>query len=272
MTLSFALELQVKTDAHQDNLEFVFKYAGYSQFSNGTIAPPGQDYIFSGEYQPGIGIRGAEKTFEVCIHAELETLRSLLTNYSEPLPDDVQQILDGQPTQMIYRPSIITPAKQTVLHQLLNCPYQGLVRKLYLESKVLELIALKLESETSDATSSRRSTLRSQDVERIYQARDLLIRYFDNPPSLLNLAKQVGINDWKLKRGFRQVFGTTVFGYLYHHRMKVAQQLLIEKQLIVADVAKAVGYLNAGHFAAAFKKKFGMTPKEFRATERNSAR
>ena len=63
-------------------------------------------------------------------------------------------------------------------------------------------------------------------VCRIHQAKDILIRQIDNPPSLLSLARQVGINDFKLKQGFRQVFGTTVFGYLHSHRMERAAQLL----------------------------------------------
>lgn len=82
----------------------------------------------------------------------------------------------------------------------------------------------------------------------------------DDPPSLLALARQVGLNDFKLKRGFRQVFGTTAFGYLHDQRMERARQLLEERRFNVTEVACTVGYANPSHFAAAFKRKFGVNP------------
>jgi AraC family transcriptional regulator, transcriptional activator of the genes for pyochelin and ferripyochelin receptors len=85
----------------------------------------------------------------------------------------------------------------------------------------------------------------------------------DEPPSLLTLARQVGLNDFKLKRGFRQVFGTTVFGYLHEHRMERARQLLEERRLNVTAVACTVGYANPSHFAGAFKRKFGVNPSAY---------
>ena len=96
-------------------------------------------------------------------------------------------------------------------------------------------------------------------------ARDILIRNLDDPPSLLSLAKQTGINSFKLKQGFRQVFNTTVFGYLYAYRMEEARRLLGLGELSVTQVAQTVGYSHPGKFAAAFKKKFGITPKALKS-------
>lgn len=87
----------------------------------------------------------------------------------------------------------------------------------------------------------------------------------ENPPSLLDLARQVGINDRKLKQGFRQVFGTTVFGYLHDYRMEQARLLLIEQKLAIALVAHTVGYSHLSHFATAFRKKFGVNPSTYLA-------
>jgi len=103
--------------------------------------------------------------------------------------------------------------------------------------------------------------LKASDIERIYHAKDILISQYDNPPTLLDLARRVGVNDNKLKLGFREVFGITVFGYLHNYRMEMAQMLLQEGKQSVAEVASHVGYSNPGHFAAAFKRKFGMSPK-----------
>jgi len=80
---------------------------------------------------------------------------------------------------------------------------------------------------------------------------------------LIDLARSVGMNDCTFKRGFRQVFGTTAFGYLRKHRMIQARQLLLENKMSIAEVARAVGYSHPGYFAAAFRKKFGVSPSHY---------
>ncbi|MBW4567884.1 MAG: AraC family transcriptional regulator [Tolypothrix carrinoi HA7290-LM1] len=94
-------------------------------------------------------------------------------------------------------------------------------------------------------------------------SKDILIHNLNSPPSLLDLARQVGLNDRKLKEGFLLVFGTTVFGYLQTHRMLQGKQLLAERSLSVAGVAHAVGYTSPSRFCDAFKRQFGITPKAY---------
>jgi len=163
--------------------------------------------------------------------------------------------------QFFFQAGSISSSMRTVLTQVLQCPYQGGTRRLYLESKALELIALSLAQALPDKEPSpTRPSLRPDDIERVHAARDVLLRTLEEPPSLLALARQVGLNDFKLKRGFRQVFGTTVFGYVRDQRMARARQLLEKQRLNVTEVACAVGYANPSQFAAAFKRKFGVNP------------
>jgi AraC-like DNA-binding protein len=98
------------------------------------------------------------------------------------------------------------------------------------------------------------------DLDRLHQAKEILLQDLENPPSLLELAQQVGLNDYKLKSGFRQVFGTTVFGYLHRHRMQQAYFLLQTCDLSVTEVADRVGYTSLSAFSTAFKKFFGISP------------
>ena len=112
--------------------------------------------------------------------------------------------------------------------------------------------------------------LKSDDIERIHQARKILLQQLDNPPSLLSLARQVGLNDCALKRGFRQVFGETTFGYLHNHRMETARQLLIEGEVNITEAARHVGFANRSYFAAAFRKKYGVAPSEYLRQTRKS--
>ncbi|MCD8489485.1 MAG: AraC family transcriptional regulator [Desertifilum sp.] len=75
------------------------------------------------------------------------------------------------------------------------------------------------------------------------------------------MARQVGLNDCTLKRGFRQVFGKTVFGYLHEYRLEYARQLLEERRLNVSEVAQKIGFVNRSYFAAAFRKKVWPHPQ-----------
>ncbi|MEH2080075.1 MAG: helix-turn-helix transcriptional regulator [Nostoc sp.] len=84
-----------------------------------------------------------------------------------------------------------------------------------------------------------------------------------NPSSLLNLANEIGLNDFKLKRGFREVFGTTVLGHVQSLRLEQAQQLLQDTNFTVAEIASQVGYESISHFGYLFKRQFGITPREY---------
>ncbi|MEM7062514.1 MAG: AraC family transcriptional regulator [Cyanobacteria bacterium P01_B01_bin.77] len=159
-----------------------------------------------------------------------------------------------------------TPLMAIALQQILQCPYQGATRRLYLESKSLELLTLALEGlKDPKPEPKKRRPLKSDDVKLIHQARDILISQIHNPPSLLALARQVGINDCKLKQGFRQVFGTTVFGYLHNYRMERAAELLQGNHMTVTGVAATIGFANRSAFAVAFRRKFGLNPSDYRA-------
>lgn len=192
-----------------------------------------------------------------------EFLESFSIGQLETLPGELQQIIQGQRSRF-YRPlGKFTPAMQTAIHQILNCPYQGLMKQMYLESKAIELLTLQIAQWMEGSSPSQTPPkLHAGDLERIHQAKEILIQRLANPPSLMSLAREVGLNDRKLKQGFRQAFGTTAFGYLHNHRMEQARSLLLENQLSVTVVAHSVGYTNLCAFSTAFRKKFGVSPRE----------
>ena len=179
----------------------------------------------------------------------------------EPSQVTLAQMLASPHTELQWQIRKTTPAMMLALHQILHCPYRGLTKQFYLEGKTLELIALKLNQLSEQLDLPADSILKIDDVDRIYLARDILICNLDNPPSLLALAQQSGINSLKLKQGFRQIFNTTVFGYLHTYRMEEARRLLELGGFNVTQVAQRVGYAHVGKFAATFKKKFGISPK-----------
>ena len=157
----------------------------------------------------------------------------------------------------------VRPAIKSVLHTLLHCPYQGLVKRLFLEAKQIELLALLID-EAEKQPSTRPAGLKAYDVDKLMAAKAWLDEHFLEPVTLFYLARLVGLNDFKLKNGFRILFATTVFGYLSGLRLNHARQLLLDGGHSVADVADIVGYGRADHFSHAFRLYFGYRPSDLK--------
>jgi AraC-like DNA-binding protein len=226
---------------------------------------PGQSVLsFTPDFKGEARYPAGQRILMTGIGVEPSVFATFLNGQREGLPSALRRILDGATAKLYFQPGTITPAIRVALTQVVHCPYQGVTKRLYLESKALELVALSLtQSEVGERRAFRSPVLRPDDIERIYKAKDVLLDNMDEPPSLLTLARQVGLNDFKLKAGFRQVFGTTAFGYLHEQRMERARQLLEERRFNVTEVACAVGYANPSHFAGAFKRKFGVNPSAY---------
>ncbi|MEH1832585.1 MAG: AraC family transcriptional regulator [Nostoc sp.] len=193
-----------------------------------------------------------------------EFLQNFAPEHLTHLSSELRQFFEKPEEEISVDINTITPQMRVAIEQIFNCPFQGLIKHLYFEAKCIELIALKLEQlKQIEKTSLKSIILKPDDIDRIHYAKEILIQNIDNPPSLLDLARQVGFNDYKLKLGFRQEFGTTVFGYLHLQRMEKARQLLLEGRMSVKEVACTVGYANQSRFAAAFRKRFGVNPKSY---------
>ncbi|MEA4855394.1 AraC family transcriptional regulator [Solidesulfovibrio sp.] len=152
-----------------------------------------------------------------------------------------------------------------LLSQIIQNNYSGAVQKLFLESLVLELMAWQLHEclDTASADSQDRCPLKKTDVERIRAARELLLRDFDHPPSVAMLARMVGINEKKLKAGFKQVFGQPVFESFRDYRLERAREMLVSGAVTVSEAAYQIGYQSLSHFSRAFRERYGLNPKEY---------
>ena len=96
------------------------------------------------------------------------------------------------------------------------------------------------------------------DREKIIAAKEYLDKDISKSPSLFELAKSVGLNEFKLKTGFKEVFDTTVYGYLRNERMEYAKIFLDQGNTSVSEVSSLVGYFNVSYFAGLFRKKYGI--------------
>jgi AraC-like DNA-binding protein len=250
-------EIITRSSDREHLIEYTFEISGlkagtYGFFGSG-LAPGG-----SLEHSPML------PTAWVSVHVKPELFCQWFGDKGE-LPANLQPLIRRSDQQYYERHGKTTSAMQMVLQQLLDCQYQGNTKRVYLESKVWELMVLvvdqflesQTETQTVDTTSKM---LNTEDIERIHYASEILLAQLDQPPSLMELARMVGINDNKLKVGFKQVFNTTVFGYLHDCRMERSRQMLADGQLTVTEAAKAVGFANRGYFAASFRRKFGVNP------------
>ncbi|NCJ08422.1 helix-turn-helix domain-containing protein [Synechococcales cyanobacterium C] len=202
-----------------------------------------------------------QRLASVSVHLEPTGFCDWLGLSEDELPSSLRSLI--RPADQHYYEYRGTPlaSMQMVLQQIWNCPYQGLTQRLYLESKVWELMTLILDGVGSDvAPLSSAPPLKAHDIECIRYASQILQTRLDQPPSLLELARLVGINDHKLKLGFHQVFGSTVFGHLHELRLERSRQLLESGDMSVTAASHAVGFANRGHFAAAFRRRYGVNP------------
>lgn len=159
----------------------------------------------------------------------------------------------------------ITTRMMMVLEEIRRCQFTGGIKKLFLQSKVLELLALQCEQyERAEQAGSSVQQISASEKEKLYYARDLLLKSMQAPPSLAELSKMAELNEFKLKNGFRQLFDNTVFGYLNDHRMEYARKLILRQQSTMTEIADELGFSSVQHFSIAFKKKFGVSPSKIK--------
>ena len=147
---------------------------------------------------------------------------------------------------------------QRVIGEIIHCSYTNELRNLFLLSKSIELLVL--QADLYEKRLDDPFIKSKKDHRRLIEAKELLTVRIDNPPTIVELSQLIGINEYKLKKGFKEVFGTTVFGYVHQHRMERAKRLLLETDQPAKEIAYTIGYSSPQHFSNAFKKEFGVSP------------
>lgn len=187
---------------------------------------------------------------------KLHTLFSAEANYIDFLMEDNRD-------KKYYKEVPVSPAMAVILSQILNFNLHPSVRKIYLKGKAYELIGLYF-NRPEEADIEQCPFLDDEDnVKKIKLAKEIILQRMAEPPSLQELAEEVGLSLKKLKEGFKEIYGDTVFSFLFDYKMDYARKLLEKGQHNVNEVGLAIGYSTASHFISAFKKKFGTTPKKY---------
>ena len=188
------------------------------------------------------------------IQFTIDTFQSMLDIPESQLPGLFREFAYGKGSGLYQTIPLSTEVKQ-ILRDLLDIDQTGLSRQFFVESKVLELISIQLEYLTGASCEDRSSP----HDEKLEQCRNLLINNFSQPPSLIELTKEVGINLCDLKVGFKRLFGTSPYQYLKNYRLEQAYNML-GNGMTVNEVADHIGYASIGSFSNAFFEKFSQRP------------
>lgn len=177
------------------------------------------------------------------------------------LPDVVRDVLEGRVDDLADVAAISGPLR-AVSHMLLRMPYEGSMRVLYRQAKVLELLAHLFDRFEAEGDSG---PLASKELARVRRARERLLEDLREPPDLETLALEVGLTPKRLNRGFRGLYGTTVFNYLRDARLDAARAALEGgTPLSLKQLAWELGYGQVTNFATAFRRRFGVAPGAYR--------
>ena len=204
------------------------------------------------------------------VRFELAFLEAILRDTPLLTESDIlsEEILNGHGVHLAYLP--INGALRRLAAQIMGHGGDTPAERLFLEGKAIEILSLALDmlAERRRIDGGRRTAnpLSGRDRQRLQSARDLLIADLENPPNLRDLARQIGLNENKLKQGFRELFGNSVYATLQEHRMRTAARMLEDGDVSVTDAALAVGYANPAHFAKVFRRYFGTSPSHYGRT------
>ena len=212
---------------------------------------PQQDLPLNLEIQP--------KSSLVSLLVSIKKFHSLFSNEAAYIPF----LSNENKNRKYYDNATIKPTVLIVLKQILNANVNSSIRNLYIKGKIYELLSLHFQKDESIEGDYCPFLVDERDVSKIRKAKDIIISRMAEPPTLQELSNETGLNLKKLKEGFKQVYGDTVYSFLFDYKMEYARKLLESNQYNVNEVGLQVGYSTASHFIAAFKKKFGTTPKQY---------
>jgi len=165
--------------------------------------------------------------------------------------------------QKYYKDGTISPSMAIALNQVMNYNLHPSLQELYFKGKCYELLSLYFNRPSDTMIEQCPFLVNEDNVQKIKRAKEIIISRMDAPPTLSELSEEINLSLNKLKEGFKQVYGDSVFSFLFDYKMEYAMQLLDTGSYNVNEVGLKVGYSTSSHFITSFKKKFGTTPKKY---------
>lgn len=179
-------------------------------------------------------------------------------------PSELLQKL-GSDKSVFFRSSTkISPKIDSIINEIFLCPYNGLAKVFFLEAKVFELIACRINEIEKADKKVKAFEPDKNDIERIMHAKKIFRKNLNNPPLISSLAKELGVSRTKFYNNFCFVCGKSPTEFIRNERMRKASTLLMDGQLNVSEVAWEIGYSNLGYFSKLFRQYYNSSPSEFK--------
>ena len=173
----------------------------------------------------------------------------------------LRDLFSGSRNYFIYES--LNPQMAEVLRAIFHHQYPQGLSRLFIQGKLLELMALLFDKLLQREFSNGYESLNTEDVETLFTAKQIIIDQIYNPPTIAEISRQIGMSESKLKKLFKQVFGHSIYQYILLNKMQLAKQLLDTKRYNVSEVGLEIGYSNLAHFAKAFKKQYQVSPSNY---------
>jgi AraC-like DNA-binding protein len=215
--------------------------------------------FYNPEKELPLNIEIAPKSWLITILVSIKKFHGLFTTDAEHIPFLSKENKDKK----YYNDSDVSPSMAIVLNQMFHYNLNPSIKNLYYKGKGYELLSLFFNRNEDPNAEQCPFLIDEENVLKIKKAKEIIIANMAEPPSLESLANQVGLTLKKLKMGFKQIYGDTVYGFLFDYKMDYARQLLDSGSYNVNEVGLKIGYSTGSHFIAAFKKKFATTPKKY---------
>lgn len=154
----------------------------------------------------------------------------------------------------------MTPEMDQILNAVFQMKYHGKTRMMFFRSQMTALLSHFF----GELSLLQTEKINLEERNKLYLAKEILLGNLDNPPSLSELSHRIGLNSFKLKKNFKELFGTPVFKYLQNERLKLAHDLIRNQEATVQEAAWQVGYDSLSSFSNAFEKRFGYRPSQIK--------
>jgi AraC-like DNA-binding protein len=242
---------------------FGLKGSAQLQFNEGTynldLKEEKSLLMYNPQKELPLNMTLAPNSWVISIIVSIKKFHTLFSSEAQYIPFLNQENSDKK----YYNEGNISPSMAIVLSQLFHYSLNPSIKNLYYKGKGYELLSLYF-NRTEDPNAEQCPFLIDEEnVLKIKKAKEIIIKNMAEPPSLQALADEIGLNIKKLKMGFKQIYGDTVYGFLFDYKMDFARQLLDSGSYNVNEVGLKIGYSTGSHFIAAFKKKFNTTPKKY---------
>lgn len=226
-----------------------------------TVELPAQSsyLIYDQNRSFDLNLMAQEQSFVCIIQLTIETLHHFISKGSDELNFVGTELFGKTQYHHLEENSGVI---RMCLHEMVQNPDNLLIH----EAKKFSILADYFGSSSRQSSYKCPFLNQKENVIKIRDAKALLINDLQNTPTIPEMAKKIGLNEYNLKTGFKEIYGKTIHAWIKDYKMAFAREQIEKQEYQVAEIADMLGYTNISHFIDAFRKKYGITPKQYEKT------